>query len=489
VQPVASEATSHASKPSLPNPARAAPSSERTQDSPFASLLDDGTPASGEQPAQSPPVSGDKPARTAQPDSAQAAAQGAIAALTGGNVAQPDDDTISFASIAAVLVAAVGADQPASADKVSVDVKTIELAVADADAKPGGDGEPTDSLTPADPAAIAASDPSLTNILPTVAPALGTIAPAAPAAIVQAACDGVAPAAPAQATPSGVLQTLQAVSAVIPQAAPAAKPPATAANAAPKAKPADLASPQADSSEPADELNPPAKTSFALPGDGKPQPAAGEAGKPAASTAHDEVAANPQHTAAAETPLAPATDGPAAMPKVAADAVQQVSLPPPRDVAPAPVYAAAPAPPAAPAAAVPLAGIAIEIAGKALAGKNRFEIRLDPPELGRIEVRLDVDRNGHVATSLIADRSDTLDLLRRDSSGLERALQDAGLKTSDNGLQFSLRDQTLGRDQGSAPTPGAAQLVVSDDDLAAIDANPRAYGRRAGLGGGIDIRV
>jgi hypothetical protein len=358
---------------------------------------------------------------------------------------------------------------------------------------------------------------------------------------VQAASDGVAPAAPAQATPSGVLQTLQAVSTVIPQAAPAAKPPATAANAAPKAKPADLASPQADSSEPADELNPPAKTSFALPGDGKlqpeakppataanvapkakpadlagpqadssepadelnppaktsfalpgdgkPQPAAGEAGKPAASTAHDEVAANSQHTTATETPLAPATDGPAAMPKVAADAVQQVSLPPPRDVAPAPVYAAAPAPPAAPAAAVPLAGIAIEIAGKALAGKNRFEIRLDPPELGRIEVRLDVDRNGHVATSLIADRSDTLDLLRRDSSGLERALQDAGLKTSDNGLQFSLRDQTLGRDQGRAPTPGAAQLVVSDDDLAAIDANPRAYGRRAGLGGGIDIRV
>jgi len=35
-------------------------------------------------------------------------------------------------------------------------------------------------------------------------------------------------------------------------------------------------------------------------------------------------------------------------------------------------------------AAIPLAGLAIEIAGKALAGKNRFEIRLDPPELGRI---------------------------------------------------------------------------------------------------------
>ena len=98
-------------------------------------------------------------------------------------------------------------------------------------------------------------------------------------------------------------------------------------------------------------------------------------------------------------------------------------------------------------AAIPFAGVAIEIAGKALAGKNHFEIRLDPPELGRIEVRLDVDRDGNVTSRMIADRADTLDLLRRDASGLERALQDAGLKTSDNGLQFSLRDQSAQQQQ------------------------------------------
>ena len=122
---------------------------------------------------------------------------------------------------------------------------------------------------------------------------------------------------------------------------------------------------------------------------------------------------------------------------------------------------------------MPLAGVAIEIAGKALAGKNRFEIRLDPPELGRIEVRLDVDRDGSVTTThLIADRSDTLDLLRRDASGLERALQDAGLKTADNGLQFSLRDQSMGREQSNAPTPRAAQIVVSDSTLAGKRRDP-----------------
>jgi len=69
--------------------------------------------------------------------------------------------------------------------------------------------------------------------------------------------------------------------------------------------------------------------------------------------------------------------------------------------------------------------LAIEIAGKAFAGKNRFEIRLDPPELGRIEVRIDVDHDGNVTSRLTVDRADTYDLLRRDAAGLERALQDA----------------------------------------------------------------
>ena len=68
-------------------------------------------------------------------------------------------------------------------------------------------------------------------------------------------------------------------------------------------------------------------------------------------------------------------------------------------------------------AAVPVAGLAVEIATRAKDGKNRFEIRLDPPELGRIDVRLDIDGKGNVTSRLLVDRADTLDLLRRDFSG------------------------------------------------------------------------
>jgi len=154
------------------------------------------------------------------------------------------------------------------------------------------------------------------------------------------------------------------------------------------------------------------------------------------------------------------------------------------------VLALTPQHPAASDRAVPLAGVAVEIAARVEDGQKRFEIRLDPPELGRIEVRLDVDAAGRVATHLMADRADTLDLLRRDAPALERALQSAGLKTDDGTLQFSLRDQSFaGRDPGFARIAPPAQLIVPDADGAPLDAALRRYGQLMGLGSGVDIRV
>jgi flagellar hook-length control protein FliK len=141
-------------------------------------------------------------------------------------------------------------------------------------------------------------------------------------------------------------------------------------------------------------------------------------------------------------------------------------------------------------AAVPLAGLAIEIAARAQAGSNRFDIRLDPPELGRIDVRLDVDRSGQVTTRLVVEKAETLDLLRRDAPELERALQQAGLKTGDSGLQFALRDQTAGgQDSGENWRSNVAKLVVSDPEMTAAETAAAGYGRSLRLGTGIDIRV
>jgi chemotaxis protein MotD len=136
---------------------------------------------------------------------------------------------------------------------------------------------------------------------------------------------------------------------------------------------------------------------------------------------------------------------------------------------------------------VPLAGLALEISARAQDGSNRFEIRLDPPELGRIDVSLHVDAHGQVTSHLVVDRADTLNLLQRDSSDLERSLQQAGLKTGDNGLQFSLRDQSFGSAPDNSGRP-AARVIVPEIEAPAADIMARSY-TRAGQGTGLDIRV
>ena len=140
--------------------------------------------------------------------------------------------------------------------------------------------------------------------------------------------------------------------------------------------------------------------------------------------------------------------------------------------------------------AVPLAAVPIAIVTRAEGGERKFEIRLDPPDLGRIEVQLNVDSSGRATSHLVVDRADTLDLLRRDAPVLERALQSAGLTTDSGSLQFSLRDQSFaGRDQG-APAPLAPPAAaVAENDNAPLDTALRRYGAPAGLGGGVDIRV
>ncbi|MEW6450549.1 MAG: flagellar hook-length control protein FliK [Pseudomonadota bacterium] len=142
---------------------------------------------------------------------------------------------------------------------------------------------------------------------------------------------------------------------------------------------------------------------------------------------------------------------------------------------------------------VPIDGVAVEIATQSQNGKHSFEIRLDPKELGRIDVRLEVDKDGHVTTKLMVDRAETLDMLKRDSANIERTLQQAGLKTSDNTLQFSLRDQSFNNNNTGNRDSGAnantTQLVLPDDDGVPLEAVRSNYGRLLGFGRGLDIRI
>ena len=503
---VASDAVSSAYKPAVP-PAREA-SYERAPDTPFESLLDAGTETASAPPPAKPapaarqqqsaaPVSQQSPtpaadtANIAQPHPVQPVATGdngiaaPTTAVTGStdNAVTPDPTAIvdaaqssttatttesSVEQTAAAVIAATVAttaqiDAKATKAFSTGEAKTKTGQQAADGSKPCGNDKQVGDNKPADTAAASLSD-STNSSAQTGMPAVAVAAVPAPAVTITPAKSQGNQAAP---TPGKI-----AASAAGQQAqAPAMFDQAATTAAADAAKPdtAGLA------------------------------PAQGDSDKPAVASPRD-LATAPSRASTQASTATLATDAQAAAPQTTGDAARQPPLIVPssdasQTAANTTTTAASAAPAtqttqAAPAAVVPISGVAVEIASMAQAGNNRLEIRLDPPELGRIEVRLDVDRDGRVTSRLIADRSDTLNLLQSDSSGLERALQNAGLKTADNGLQFSLRDQSSGQQQQAATSnQSTAQIVVPDSTLPAASASQSSYSRLASLRGGVDIRV
>ncbi|WP_462118455.1 flagellar hook-length control protein FliK [Methylorubrum extorquens] len=122
----------------------------------------------------------------------------------------------------------------------------------------------------------------------------------------------------------------------------------------------------------------------------------------------------------------------------------------------APDAAAAAPQPATPS--IPLGAVPMTIGLRSLSGMNRFAIRLDPVELGRIDVSLDLDKAGGKARAhLVVDRPETLALLQRDAGSLQQALAqagfDVGAEAGGGGIDLSLRGETgsqSGRDGESA---------------------------------------
>jgi flagellar hook-length control protein FliK len=210
----------------------------------------------------------------------------------------------------------------------------------------------------------------------------------------------------------------------------------------------------------------------------------------AGSAAPAHVAMNDQ------TPHAPAASG-ASAPVPPDSSVQQPAATPAPPAAPhlqappqpsaampavAPTVATTPAAsPAAPAAgsavsaqlqighAQPDTGtLAFTIAAKSADGARHFDIRLDPAELGRVDVRLTVDDAGKAQATLSVEKPQTLELLQKDQPQLERALRDAGLDLSQNGLNFSLRGQQQQSANSGGNAPGRSRALAARV-IAAVD--------------------
>ncbi|MBI1360303.1 MAG: hypothetical protein GC155_08475 [Alphaproteobacteria bacterium] len=87
---------------------------------------------------------------------------------------------------------------------------------------------------------------------------------------------------------------------------------------------------------------------------------------------------------------------------------------------------------------------------------QRFDVRLDPAELGRVDVRIEVGADRKVHAVLAAHDSAALSDLMRGSRALEKALSDAGIDLADNGIRFELSADggaAGGQDRSNGWTP------------------------------------
>lgn len=140
-------------------------------------------------------------------------------------------------------------------------------------------------------------------------------------------------------------------------------------------------------------------------------------------------AAVPAPLIAAPPPPAAAT----ARPTLASDASRAEALRAPAKAETRPVRADPPA--RTPAAFA-------EVIAKRLAdGKSEFEIRLDPPQLGRVEGRLVVGDDGKTTLALVFDTQAALAQFAADGEALRTALATAGFDLGQSSLSFSLADR------------------------------------------------
>lgn len=123
--------------------------------------------------------------------------------------------------------------------------------------------------------------------------------------------------------------------------------------------------------------------------------------------------------------------------------------------------------------------VAREIVRRFGGGDTRFELRLDPPELGRVDVRLDVSRDHRVTAVISADSPQALTDLARHARELEQMLQSAGLELGDNGLSFDLRQHAA----NEAPDFGEAGLNegAPGEETTPLAARPLGYERWRGV--------
>ncbi len=141
--------------------------------------------------------------------------------------------------------------------------------------------------------------------------------------------------------------------------------------------------------------------------------------------------------------------------------------------------------------------VGVQIKKGVAEGIDKISIRLDPGNLGKVEIKLEIGHDGRLQAVIAADKPETLQLLQQDVKNLEQSLRDAGLKTDQQSLNFTLRDQGQANEgrNGNGAGNGRYQNRGGDEyaetgantdpaQIAAANAQRAAAAR-----GGLDLRI
>lgn len=234
-----------------------------------------------------------------------------------------------------------------------------------------------------------------------------------------------------------------------------------------------------------------------------PKAAAGDA--PALAAIAD-VAATPDRITPATQQASP-VDAQASRP--AKDSEDLLALAEPAEPAPAPAGPAlttqpdargpspmaAEAPPLPPrAGAETVAALAAQMARRLDDGITRFDLELNPGDLGRVDVRLEIDAAGSVRAAFTFEHAHAANELGRRADELQKSLESAGFNLS-GGLSFDVSgdrsqgrsmawsDGREGRAQPQQPSAPEPSREVPGDIADALN------GRRTAARSGVDIRI
>lgn len=120
--------------------------------------------------------------------------------------------------------------------------------------------------------------------------------------------------------------------------------------------------------------------------------------------------------------------------------------------------------------------LGVAIARRATANGEELTVHLHPAELGRVEVKIGFE-DGALRATLRAETIAALDLLRRDSTDLARAIEQAGIKADSGSFQFESRSGGNQRD-GSPASPAQPASRRDDSSAASKDGDRRALSHR-----------